>query len=316
MNPIRIKKELAIFYVPEMKKEEIKMRRIIKNGKVVESKLVKLVEDVYEYFNGKINPTNNSQKLLIVKTEWDETTCRDIGFAGYGTVAIDIGLFMTPVYVNGIINNLKITSEKRIESLIQSDVICVVAHELSHMNQDIIGYTRLENDLLVRDVECMEVANECNTINFVAANKASIEKDLDTKIDVSVHVLTNSVYRIPSSPRITFGGIYKPIESKLDIFNRILIDFTGKNFNETKKYCEENDIYGVLVKFEDTYYDLFNEEAFVSFDALFTFSFKEFNSKYYTEERFGKKMMIIDITEVGECNDGSKVKFNFLNAAA
>ena len=291
------------------------MRKIIENGKVVESKLVKLVEDAYEYFNGKINPVNKAQKLLIVKTEWDETTARDIGFAGYGTVAIDIGLFMCPVYVNGIINNLKITSRKKIESLLQSDVICVVAHELSHMDQNIISYTSLVNGMLSRDCECMEVANESNTINYIAANKDSVEMNLDTKIDISVHVLTNSVYKIPSSPRITFGAIYKPINGKIDMFNRILIDFTGKNFNETKKYCEENGAYGVLVKFEDTYYDLFNEEAFVSFDALFTFSFKEFNSKYYIEERFGKKMVVIDITEVGKCEDGNKVKFNFLNAA-
>ena len=132
-----------------------------------EKEMRKLIRRVYKFLNGKINPRYKSYKLVIHNE-------MRVGIGGeskkiYAATA-DAGC--VDIYLNDIVEFFGLTRSKLCsEYMYKGYIICLVAHELSHIDQYM--------PIFMTDLErlCIEVGNELNTLSYIEKYRSELENE-------------------------------------------------------------------------------------------------------------------------------------------
>ena len=268
------------------------MRKIISGNKINMKEAETLVVDTYNLVNGWINPINRSESLTIKNVK-----SRELGGLAYMTgVVMNIGFLAIRNYVGTVKDILKSKDFKYLESNIETHIVALTIHELSHMDQDFLAYNVIVNGIEQENTYALEAANEVNTLNFIVNNKAQLEEKLDIKINAKWHI-RDCVY----NQFMAFQ--YVQIKNIHSVSNRMLRKFTGRNLDVLVNDVQKAGGTHILVKYKGEYYNPLEKEGLVALDNILGYSYKTYKTSCRIDQALGVKAMVIELEESGETTD-------------
>ena len=166
----------------------------------------KLIRRVYKFLNGKINPRYKSYKLVIHNE-------MRVGIGGerktfYAGTA-DAGC--VDIYLNDIVEFFGLTRSKMCsEYIYKGYIICLVAHELSHVDQYM--------PIFMTDLErlCIEVGNEFNTLSYIEKYRSELENEFGPFSTVEYQA--RSAYLNDENTEI-FHAVLDAVKKNTEIFD-------------------------------------------------------------------------------------------------
>jgi hypothetical protein len=264
------------------------MRKIINGTKINMKEAEQLVIDTYELVNGWINPINKSKSLTIqsVKT-------KDIGGLAFMTnVVLNIGFLKVKGYISTMKKVLDTGKWEYLESNLETHLVALTIHELSHLDQDFLAYNVMIGGIEQENMYAVEAANEFNALKFLNDHKDELEEKLDIKINAKWHVIDciYSQFQLAN---------YVHIKELSQVSNRLLRKFTGRNLDVLINDCKEKDATHILVHYDGNYYNPIEKDGLVALDNILGYSYKTYNTTVKIEDVLGVKAMVIDLVKVG-----------------
>lgn len=262
------------------------MRKIINGNKIDLKNAEQLVIDVYNLVNGWVNPVNKSESLIIQKVKSVE-----VGGLSYMTsIVMNIGFMLVKGYLDNMKKVLNKNSYPYLESNLETHLVALTIHELSHLDQDFLAYNVIINGIEQENTYALEAANEFNTLKFLNDHKDELEKKLNVNINAKWHVI-DCVYN-----QYKIAG-YIPIKNFNQVSNRLLRKFTGRNLNVLVDDLKAKNATHILVRYKGGYYNPIERDGLVALDNILGYSYKVYNTTVKIEDICGVKAMVIDLIE-------------------
>ena len=240
-------------------------------GKVNKDEVKHLIEDVYNYYNGIINPSNPSMGLKFTDVNISVGFMKNIcALAHYNSIEINTNFFSTRS--NGITSiMLGRFNKKKANDILATLAIDVTLHELSHLQQDFLKYA--EGDLFSLfgkrvNVDNLEQANAWRTREFIISHQEEIRDKFD--VDVN-YALTDILILYYKKPKYDFYEITNPGDY-------LLSTFTGFGFSDlNKEAMEKMKISKVGVTINDRFFNVMDSKDVFAIDSLIKYSWKKYN---------------------------------------
>ena len=179
-----------------------------------EKQIKKLIKKAYKFLNGKINPRYKSHKLVIHNelrvrmVDEDETFYAATADAGRVDVYLNDIVEFFGSYRSAVASNYMYTGY----------IICLVAHELSHVDQYMPIFMTTEERLAI------EVSNELNTLSYIDKYRQELENEFGEFSTVEYQ--NRSQYLSPE-----YLSIYKKLLEAVKEDNELYDVFSYKKIN-------------------------------------------------------------------------------------
>lgn len=273
------------------------MRNLISwSGKVNTVEAKRLIVDIYNLFNGVINPVNVSQKLEISDRKVHIGFMQDlVAFAHFNSIEVNINSMC------GRLRSLEMMAFaglnlKKVNDMFATTLIDLVVHELSHLDQKCSDYIALKFTefglMYTLNVEKFEQANAWHTRKFIEANVDMIKEKLDVDVNYKYCNKINMYYKKPEEE-------YKQVESMSDVVDWVFTQITGNTKQALNplvvlKYNVKR--FGVVI--DKSFYDLSVPEELMFVDKRIR----------YTRKKYGVSQPIVfPLTETDEYVIASEV---------
>lgn len=232
-----------------------------------------LIVKVFNVLNGWVNPINPA-KYLYLKDGTEKSFKSKYNLLGRADL-VSISMFPDEFLHPSIIEYLKIITEEingNSKVLYDTYVVCTVLHELSHMDQNPLGY--MTEDGI--DVWAFEDANELHASEFFIENIDKISKRLGFDLDNTLWVNVNDVYT--REPNV----VYHSFKSKQDQYDYLICMASGYDVKFLNDKNIEVGTTGISYVIDGYKYNAVAESTLEMLEERVTTSYKSFISKVFT----------------------------------
>lgn len=232
-------------------------------GKVDIDVVKSLVMDVYNKFNGVINPNNPSVKLIFSNRKIRAGFLKDIiALAHYNAIEINIKALAKWDYSISSIMLSRFNMNKA-NNILATFIVDTVLHELSHLDQDFMKYVILQT----ADLNSLENANSYHTKKFINEHQGEL-KELGIEIDYSLTNMVNLYYR--DDPYAEFHSVSNQVNHVFSMITGYSLDMLNKEL------MRQNDITKVGLQINERFYNLYDPNDLFAVDQMVRYSFKKF----------------------------------------
>lgn len=233
-------------------------------GKVDVDAVKSLVIDVYNKFNGVINPNNPSIKLIFSDKKIRLGLMKDaIALSHYNSIELNVKALSKWDYSLSSVLLGKFNMEKA-NNILATFIVDTVLHELSHLDQDFMKYIIIQNI----DLKSLENANSYHTKEFIKQHQGEIKEVLDVEIDYSLANMVNLYYR--DEPYADFYSVSNQV-------NHVFTMITGYSLDMlNKELMRQNDITKVGIQIDERFYNLYDPNDLFAVDQMVRYSYKKF----------------------------------------
>ena len=160
-----------------------------KTKEISVDKTISLIRTAVAILDGWINPTNKVSSVTISDEYGPEKICQ-AGTASWTSIAINVKAYQ--VYTTSLVKHVLYTKSLNVvDKNLATLMIYNVAHELSHLQQNVGKYYSLNNNgFLATASEKLEVSNELRTCRFLHSHYEEICNVLGFYMDPMLFFIT------------------------------------------------------------------------------------------------------------------------------
>ena len=275
-----------------------------KKGNLNKKSLELLVEKVFNFANGKINPINPTAELLFVYGDrpYDPNVKCDFAFAGMKVISFDVNMYAKHIaFIKPFMAKL---NPQVFEIMVKGDVVAAIIHELSHMEQQFGMYYYLDKDtnLYTLNTTALEYANESNTLAFIAKYQKDLVKTFGA-FNLQMHNV--------GCPYMKFAPAeYHAVQGKYDKANYVISMMCGKSIQQIS--TEVDGLTDVIVEYQGIFYNPLLDEGMIALDKTLLNCNKRFETTTRVDSDDEFVAYVIELTEVAD----SKLQYEFIFKAA